>query len=186
MNPNPGPLTQFQNAVGQPQDIFPQFQNRRVVNISEKPTEWFQLFDNNEPNKDFTNQALYGIQNCSPLSKAFFSKANVELVQDMIRYNVYIKSDKKYIIGPQSNIELEVIMRSIYLQNSRNLPFKIREQIKELNSMVVHNSTPRILSSLSQYLGFLYRVENLPTPIELPKNLSSAGTRLLRSVTSTF
>ena len=59
MNLNQGPLNQFQNAVGKQQDIYPQFKNGRVVNVTEKPVEWFQAFDNNEPNTDFSRQALY-------------------------------------------------------------------------------------------------------------------------------
>ncbi len=173
-------------AQSRNESVWPQFQNGRVINISEKPTEWFQLFDNNEPNKAFECQALYGIQNSSLLSRVFFSKANVQLVQDMIRYNVYIKSNKKYIIGPQSNIDQSIIMRSIYLQNARNLNYKITEQVKELNEMVMTSASPRVISEAEQYMGYLVRVSTLPVPIELPKNLSSAGTRQLRSVFSTF
>ena len=183
---NSGPFAQFQNAIGDKQGTFPQFQNGRVVNISEKPAQWFDLFDDNKPNNDFSNQALYGILNCSPLSKIFFSKANVKLVHDMLRYNVYIKSNKKYTIGAQSNIELEIILRSTFLQHSRNLPYKIREQVKELDSITVNIMTPRVLSEIEQYVGYLHRVEQLPIPIAHPVNLSSAGTRLLRSVTTTF
>ncbi len=168
------------------EEVWPQFQNGRVINISEKPVEWFQLFDNNEPNKAFQSQALYGIQSTSLLSRVFFSKANVKLVEDMIRYNVYIKSNKKYIIGLQSNIDQEIIMRSIYLQNARNLSYKITEQVKELNEMVMTSSVPRLLSEIELYYNYLYRVESLPIPLEHPRNISSAGTRLLRSVFSTF
>lgn len=169
------------------QEVFPQFQNGRVININEKPVEWYQPFDGNVPNKSFESQALYGIQNYTPLSRMFFSKDNVKLINDMIRYHVYTKSgDKKIVIGDQSTIQLEIMMRSIFLQHARHLPVKIREQVKELNYMVVNDAVPRILSEVLQYQGYMYRVENLPTPIELPKNMSSQGTRLLRSVTTTF
>ncbi len=104
----------------------------------------------------------------------------------MIRYNVWIKSNKKYIIDEQSVIELEIIMRSIYLQNARNLPFNIRDQVSELNNILVHQITPQIISEAQQYMGYLYQVEQLPVPIEHPANMSSKGSRLLRSVTSTF
>jgi len=66
------------------------------------------------------------------------------------------------------------------------LPFKITEQVKELNWIAVNQATPRILSEISQYIGYIERVESLPVPLEHPKNLSSAGTRLLRPVYSTF
>jgi len=169
------------------QEIFPQFKNGRVINIDEKPAnEWYQPFDGNKPNNAFQEQALYGIQNKSLLNQVFFSKANVKLVHDMLRYNVYLKSDKKYIIGPQSNIDLEITMRSTLLQHGRFLPYKITEQVEELNHMVVNQLVPRILSQIQQYLGFLWDIEHNPVPLELPKSMSNKGTRLLRSVTTTF
>lgn len=169
------------------QEVYPQFKNGRVININSKPVEWYQPFDGNVPNNNFESKALYGIQNYSPLSRLFFSKENVRLVNDMIRYHVYLKSgDKKLVVGEQSNIQLEIMMRSIFLQHARHLPVKLTEQVKELNYMVVNDAVPRIISEALQYQNYLYRVESLPVPIELPKNMSSQGTRLLRSVTTTF
>ncbi len=168
------------------QEVFPQFQNGRVININEKPVEWYQAFDGNQPNDSFQNQALYGIQSHSVLGDAYFSKANVQLVHDMVRYQVYLRSDKKHLIGEQSNLDLEIIMRSIFLQRAKHLPNQIPEQIKELNMMVVNVILPRILSSIEQYIGYLHRVEHLPDEIPLPKNMSNKGTRLLRPIFSTF
>lgn len=167
------------------QEVFPQFQNGRVININEKPVEWYQPFDGNKPNDSFQNQALYGIQSHSVLGDAFFSKANVKLVNDMIRYHVYLKSEKKMIIGDQSTIQVEILMRSFYLQHARHAG-PITEQIKELNMMVVNAAVPRIISEAMQYQGYIKDVEQNPVPLEHPKNMNSAGTKLLKSVTSTF
>ncbi len=170
----------------QEEKIYPQFQNGRVINVTECPTERYPLFGNNEPNDMLKHDALKGIQDCTPLQRVFFSKQNTQLLQDMVRYNVWLKSNKKYTIGEQSTVELEVVMRSIYLQHARNLPFKIKEQVRELNNILVHQVTPRIISEVEQYAGYLHRIEQLYIPIEHPINVNSAGTRLLRSVTSTF
>ena len=167
-------------------NYIPGLKNGRVINITEKPIERFPLFANNCPNDEFTNKALFGIQDCTPLSRAFFSKENIKLLQDMLRYNVYIKSNKKLIIGPQSTIEMEIISRAMFLQNARFLNYNIKEQIKELNSLIINKITPMVISETLQYQGFLLNLETLPVPIEHPKNLSSAGTRLLRSITTTF
>ena len=59
------------------QRYVPQVQNGRVINITQNPIGRFPLFDNNEPNDNFGRAALFGIQDCSPLSKVYFSKANV-------------------------------------------------------------------------------------------------------------
>ena len=77
-------------------------------------------------------------------------------------------------------------MRSIFLQHARHVPTNLTQQVKELNNMVVNDVAPRILSELLQYQNYLYRTEHLPDEIPLPKNMSSRGTRLLRSVTTTF
>ena len=45
---------------------------------------------------------------------------------------------------------------------------------------------PNILSEVQQYLGYLDNVQKLPNPLPLPENLSSAGSKTLRSVTTTF
>lgn len=177
------PLGQIDRNQG---DVFPQFRNGRVINVSEKPTQWYQLFDNNRPNDNFKKQALYGIQNYSSLSLTFFSKENVQLIQDMIRYNVWMKSGKKFLIGEQSTVELEVIMRGIYLQHARNLDFNIKEQVKELNNMVLQFVVPQVMSGVEQYFGYLHNIETMPVSIEHPKNMSIKGTKLLRSVFSTF
>ena len=69
-----------------------------------------------------------------------------------------------------------------YLELYRDL----REQVLQLDKMVIEETVPKIISSIKQYIGYLYDVQQLPIPIDLPKNLSSRGTKMLNSVTSTF
>lgn len=179
-------VTKEINKLSKNHELYPQFQNGRVINVTENPVEWFQLFDNNEANNDFQQQSLFGIQSKTPLNQAFFSKENQEILQNLLRYEVWKRSGKKYVIGKQSPVELEIISRSIFLQYARNLPYNLKEQIKELNNIVIHQTVPRIISEIEQYQGFLYNISHQPVPIELPKSLSSKGSRLLRSVTTTF
>ena len=107
-------------------------------------------------------------------------------IQAGIKYNVYIKTDKKHIIDKQSEVELEIIMRSIYLQHSPNLPNNIKEQIRYLNQLVIDWCVETIITEIYQYYGYLKEVEFMPVPIDLPLNLSSKCSRTLRSVTTTF
>lgn len=171
---------------GNGNEVISQVQNGRVINILENPTPNYGMFSGNEPSNFLQRNGLKQIQSPSALNQAFFSKENIQLLQDMVRYNVWLKSGKKFVIGAQSTIELEIIARAIFLQNARNLPFKIKEQVEELNWMVVHEVIPRIISEIEQYNSYLERVENLYIPIDHPKNINNKGTRLLRSVTSTF
>lgn len=169
--------------------VIPQFQNGRVIDISgpNAAVKDFPMFTANNNKKDnYKSEALKHIQVQTRLSLVYFSNANIKRVQDMIRYNVWLKSDKQFVIGPQSVIELEVVMRAIYLQHSKNLDCKIPEQVQELDDMVVNFCVPKIINEIIQYNGYLRQLEYLPIPEDRPVNLSSKGTRTLRSVTTTF
>lgn len=166
-----------------------QFQNGRVVNYNNnniKDMELYESYTKDKTLQNFQVEALYGIQESSKLSHVFFSRQNLNLIQDMIRYNVYMKSNKKYIIDRQSDTVLEVIMRSVYLQHSPNLPNKITEQIQYLNRLVTDWSVEQIIPEVEQYLGYLSEIQYMPVPIDLPRNLSSKGSRSLRAVNTTF
>ena len=160
-------------------------QNGRVI-ITNNNLQDLNMIEDNNAMKNFQTEAIYGIQETTTLNQAFFSRKNMTLIQDNIRYNVYLKTDKKHVIGKQSEVELEIIMRSIYLQHSPNLPNQTKEQIKYLNDLVTNWCVEKIIPELYQYLGYLKEVEYMPIPIDLPLNLSSKGSRSLRSVTTTF
>ena len=121
------------------------------------------------------------------LNQLFFSHKNLDLIQDMIRYRVYMKSNQKYIIGKQSNVEVQIVMRSIYLQQSTNLPTNIKEQISYLNNLVADQHTikfpsynlPTFNLSTKSYDNWLYDLHETQeyntelTPLEnIPKYFS--------------
>jgi len=163
-----------------------QFQNGRVILNNKQDVKDINMIEGNKPNNNFQVESLYGIQETSKLNQLFFSKRNMEIIQNNIRYTVYTKTNKKHIIDKQSDIELQIIMRSIYLQHSTNLEYKYKEQIEYLNSLVMNWCVEHIIPQLEQYVGYLKEVEYMPSPIDLPVNLSSKGSRTLRSVTTTF
>jgi len=166
--------------------MYNQFQNGRVTLNKNENIKDMTMSDDNNVKNNFQVEALYGIQETSTLNQLFFSKKNMEHIQDKIRFNVYEKSNKKYIIDKQSDVELEIVMRSIYLQHSPNLPNKTKEQIEYLDGLVVNWCTEKILPEVNQYLGYIKEIEYMPLPIDLPLNLSSKGSRTLKSVTTTF
>jgi len=102
----------------------------------------------------------------------------------MIRYNIYKLSNKT--IDRQSDTELKIVMRSYFLQYSKNDPNNLKEQLIDLNNHVLNYCVPKIHDELLQFKQYINDVENLPMPIERAQNMSSAGTRQLESVTSTF
>ena len=164
-----------------------QYQNGRVIGISEQSGNPFELFtENNNKSNNVKETILYGTLTRTTLSDTFFSEKNMENLQDMLRYRVYVASGGDFKISKQSNIELVIIMRAIYLQYSKNLSYMISEQIEELNTHVIDYILPNIMSEIRQWIYYSKDIEHLPVPLELPKNLSNKGSRVLSSIVGTF
>jgi hypothetical protein len=135
---------------------------------------------------NFQADMLRGTWERSPLSDAFFSKANVVAIQSAIRRYVYEKSQPKgYMIDDQSVDELKIIMRAIYYQYGKNSPRDVPGQVAELNKLVLNWSGPHILSAVDHYIYYLKDIDTLPVPMSHPVHLSSAGSRTL-SMTEPF
>ena len=112
--------------------------------------------------------------------KNFFSKQNMDIIQNLIRCRVYKESNNKHIIGRQSDLQLKIIMRSIYFQYAKNNPNNIKEQITVLNNKIIDYSVKEIISNIKQYLSYKKAVSTIPEPLDRPKNLNSAGTKSLQ------
>jgi len=121
---------------------------------------------------------LEGIQERSQLSDIYFSKANMELLQKLIIYNVWMNSKKQYNIGEQNNTELIVIMRSMYLQYSKNLKCKIKEQIRELNDRVVKYSVEIIITNIKQHKSYINQLDKPLDMIDRGISTSITGNKL--------
>ena len=140
----------------------------------------FSMFkEYNSSHKTFEDEALKGNTSSNHLSDLFFSMKNVEALQDGIRYQVYIKSGKTHVIDRQSITDLKIIMRSIYIEYARNLPYSILDQVKELNIKVLEYCVPKILQEIKMYLHYREDIVNPYNPIARSENTSSAGTKTL-------
>ena len=154
--------------------------NGRVDIFSKKPKQKFNMINQrNNGNNIYKDEAIRSIHSETPLSKVYFSKQNINLLQNLIRHTVWIRSHKRHIIGRQSDLQLKIIMRSIYFQYSQNLNCNIKEQIKRLNEIVVNDCVPKIISGVEQYLRYKKDVSELAVPMDRPKYLSNAGTKTL-------
>ena len=72
-------------------------------------------------------------------------------------------------------------MRSIYLQYGKNLKTDITDQIIDLNERVVNFSVKSIMTNIKQYVSYKKNINNLPTPMDLPMNMSNRGEKTLNS-----
>jgi hypothetical protein len=130
-------------------------------------------------NKMFHREATMGQLAESPLSKVFFSEANVNALQEGIRYRVYVETGGKFTIGRQSDQELRIIMRSIYYQYGRNDGSDCVAQTRELNAKVLDWTVPEVLSNLMQYQVYKKDASTLPMPLEHSQMMSTKGTKVL-------
>jgi len=116
----------------------------------------------------------------TPLSLSFFSVPNQQILQNGIRAGVYQRSEGKYVIAPQSNNDLKMIMRAIFLEHSENRPDHIVEQIKELNQYVLEYCIPRVHGEARGYLKYLQDASTLAVPLAAPIHSSNDKTLELK------
>jgi len=130
----------------------------------------FSLFDKIPVNSECStfHDAMTGNFQDSTLSIAFFSKENMQIIQNAIRAGVYEMSNQQYVIDSQNCDTLKIIMRSVFLQSSTNLPNRIAEQIQSLNDLVVKYCIKQIYSEAQSYINYKRDVSTMYTPIDRP------------------
>ncbi len=140
------------------------------VNILGPTMNQFSLFDKIPTKSDSStfHDAMTGNFQDSTLSLAFFSKENIQIIQNAIRAGVYEVSNKQYIIDNQNGDTLKIIMRSVFLQSSTNLPNQITQQIQALNDLVVTYCVKQIYGEAQGYITYKRDVSTMYNPIDHP------------------
>jgi hypothetical protein len=130
----------------------------------------FQLYDKIPTNTECStyHDALIGNFTDSNLSRAFFCKENMQIIQNGIRAGVYKMSNGQYIIENQNWDTLKIIMRSIYLQSSTNQLNNITQQIQALNDLVLEYCIKHIYSEARAYIIYKKDVSTMYHPIDRP------------------
>jgi hypothetical protein len=151
--------------------------NGRININSVNTTKLFEMKDKIPTNSNCGgfSDALTGNWEDTMLSRAFFSGANIQALQNGIRAGVYNNSKGQYIIGEQNLDELKIIMRSIFLQNSKNLVSNITQQISDLNNDVLEYAIKQVYMEVESYMKYKRDVSNMHTPITLPVTSSIKG-----------
>lgn len=128
-------------------------------------------------NKNHEGYLLYNV---------FFSNENVEIIRKQLVLYVFNNTSKKVIIPLQNRNSIIIRMTYIYHFYAKNLPINITDQVRSLNLKVTESIGPEIISQIDQYIRYLHDSQNQPVPMDRPVNLSSAGTKTLPSVSTTF
>lgn len=157
------------------QGLIPPIDNNESV----KP---YELYKNSNSQQNTSVDIISNIVVPNALSRTFFSNDNMERIQLQVVSEVYKKSQKK--ISKQSYQELQIIMKSIYLQYSQNLPTNIEEQVLTLNKYVVDECVPIIVNNVLQYNKYIQDITS-PIPV-MPRsvNASIKGSRSLAGTAS--
>lgn len=144
------------------------------------------LYNNPEQrqsNCSFVSEAVSHQIRPTPLSNLFFSDLNIDALQSGLKNRILNLSEGKYSISRQSDTELKIIMRSIYLQHAKHYTYiPINEQVRDLNKIILDWCAPRILSNIKQQQKYLDDISQLPMPLSRPEMKTMKGTKQLELV----
>lgn len=130
----------------------------------------FNMQENvNVKSTDYSD-AMIGNWTDSSLSLAFFSGENIDILQNGLRAGVYNMSNGKHIIERQNENELKIIMRSVFLQKSKNSPDGITQQIEVLNKNVLDYAVKQVYNGIVTYDHYRKDINTINMPIEPPQN----------------
>lgn len=116
---------------------------------------------------NYYNTIKYSLEP-SLLSKAFLSYENRIIIQNGIKAGVYKASNQQYIIDKQDDDVLNSIMTGIYLQYGLNKPDNIKNQIEDLNKMVINYCVPKVFGEVKGYMQYKFDASTLVVPIMKP------------------
>lgn len=143
--------------------------NGRIDIQSPDTRSLFNMYDKIPAHQCTTyRNPLEGQWDDSVLSNAYFSKENIQIIQNGIRAGVYKQSNNQYVVAPQDCDSLKIVMRSIYLQYSANLPGNISSQIEALNQMVLNFCIQQVYGEAKGYMKYLSDASNMYVPIAHP------------------
>lgn len=146
----------------------------------------YKLIDENPCNNNIANDILKNVWETNPLGQAFFSKENLDHLQDLIIKIIYQRSGGQWVISRQSDNELLVIMRAIFLEKAQFIPHSVIEETADLNKQVLITAVPRIASKIEQHLGFMRDKGAAYKPFTRGELASNKGTKTTRGYSSLF
>jgi len=154
--------------------------NGRISYVDRMIYPEYRMFSQeNKGLTQFKTEAVKTILQRTDLSDLYFSRENIDYLQRQLQKRVYEYSGGRHLIGRQSDTELEIIMRSYFLQFSLNQFGNLREQVLTLDNMVLDEIVPQVLSSVEQFVKYKEDVNNMYTPVNLPVDKNIKGEKSL-------
>lgn len=107
-------------------------------------------------------------QPSTPLNVAFFARENVDELHEGVQAR--IAEGMGLAIDRQSDWELLLIMRRVYLETASNWPDDVDEEVERLNSVVLQLAAESVARNITKYLTFrtnLAQPSPMPNPSEM-------------------
>jgi len=172
-------------------NLYNEYDNNNKSNTSNSSNYYWPNYSQNQNNwateNSIQKSLLKGIYEPTPIGELFFSQQNINRIQKMIKYEVFIRTNGKYKLEiDQNETDLLIVMRDIYITCAKNMPYKIIHQVKELNHKTIEKLLPDMLSIIKQDDEYIKQLDKPLDPIPLPICVNNAGRLTLPSVTTTF
>lgn len=157
-----------------------------------KPTNYYWSDYSQDQNNWATENSiqkslLKGVYQPTPLGELFFTQENINRIQKIIKYEVFVRTNGKYKLEVEQNeSDLLVVMRDIYITCGKNMPYQLVRQVKELNHRTVEKIIPDMITMIKQDDAYIQQLDKPIDPIPLPVCVNSKGRISLPSVTTTF
>jgi hypothetical protein len=169
--------TPFSNNRPNERLIDPPVLNGRVP-VSPDVTFHPYKFADTDNSPGASSTQLSHIQQSTLLSRTFFLPQNIKILQNALRRRVYDRTNQ--VIQEQSVEQLQIVMRSVFLQYSTNRTDNasiITEQVQQLNEHVLNYCVPKVVSNLKQYTQYRKDISQMPVPMEYGLCTSVAGSK---------
>lgn len=190
----PNQQTEFRdNFVGKqlPEvEALEKYNIQRSSLIDDVKSKQGKLYQENITQKTYFKDTLKGIHNCNIFSELYYSQKNIDNLQNMIIHSVFKQTNDT--ISRQHDNELLIVMRSTYLQHSKNPVIEdlndqkqvkiLKEEISRLNNIVLNYIIPDIVSQILQYKRYIIDITQNNIPIPRQINPSIKGTKEFRDI----
>ena len=122
---------------------------------------------------DYSSEALKGEFECNNLAKVFFSKENIQKLQEQLKSGVYKKSKNTIVIPNQSIDNMKIIMRRTYYQYAQDTVSdkSVRNEVKRLNDLILQSIIPSVYNAAIAYQKYQRDVSQLPMPMQRPRQV---------------
>lgn len=160
----------------QPDTFYQQENNIQRININPNETtnmRSYDLFYGASQIQPLSSNIITNQLEPNKLTNTYFSKNNVDYIQHKIIEKIKLEFHKD--ITRQSDTQIQIIMRSIYFQFSKNNWSSLQMQLNELNKLVIDECVNIIKPNILQYEGYVRYVSNPITIMPLPENNSNKG-----------